>query len=299
LRKPLIINNGQKQEASSTDFVRTIPESDSPPDSPTVGDLWIDLTVPVIKRRSASAWDALGGGVTSSPGVGIVIIEVSSNFTAGTNNRYLCNTTTGQFTCTLPSTPTAGDYIEIIDVAGNFSLHPLIVASGTNNINSISSPLYLDISCTNIKFIWSGVPATGWLLDIGGYISDIGEYLSNTVVRLAETNLFAKAQRGSISVLNSVAASINVNLDSSNHFSHTLTEDTTLALPTNIVPGQSGTIVFTQHASSPKLLLFNSFWKFSGGFVPTLSPTVSAIDSLFYYVLNSTMAVCTMLRDIK
>ena len=80
------------------------------------------------------------------------------------------------------------------------------------------------------------------------------------------------------------AGSMAIDLAATNNFSHTLTENTTLAAPSNPTAGQSGNIVFTQHASSPKTLSFNSFWKFAGGTPPTLTATNGAVDVLTYYV---------------
>jgi hypothetical protein len=128
--------------------------------------------------------------------------------------------------------------------------------------------------------------------------TDVQAYDANT----AKTNAvqsFSVAQRGTPTSLTSSSASIAVNLALSNNFSHTLTENTTLANPTNIVAGQCGTIVFTQHASAAKTLAFGSYWKFPGGTVPTLTTTVGATDTLAYYVESGTRISCRMLGDVK
>jgi hypothetical protein len=103
---------------------------------------------------------------------------------------------------------------------------------------------------------------------------------------------------GSITALTSTGASIAIDLAADNNFSHTLTENTTLAAPSNPVPGQSGVITFTQHASSPKTLAYNSFWKFAGGTIPTLTATNSAVDVFTYYVISNTMAVCQLIKGV-
>lgn len=110
---------------------------------------------------------------------------------------------------------------------------------------------------------------------------------------------FTVAQRGAATALTSSSASIATNLALANNFTHTLTENTTLANPTNITAGQSGVIVFTQHASSPKTLAFGSYWKFPGGTAPSLTATNSAVDVLAYYVESSTRITARMLSDVK
>ncbi len=112
---------------------------------------------------------------------------------------------------------------------------------------------------------------------------------------LASNNTFTKANRGAYVNLTSTSNSIAVNLALSNNYKHTLTEDTTLAAPSNIVAGQSGCIEITQHASSAKTLAYNSFWKWAGGTPGTVSATTSS-KNVICYVTDSggTFATCTM-----
>lgn len=109
------------------------------------------------------------------------------------------------------------------------------------------------------------------------------------------------AKRGANVTLTSSAGSIAVDLAVSNNYTHTLTENTTLAAPSNPVGGQSGIIFLRQHASAPKTLAFNSFWKFPGGTPTTpVTATVDAIDAMAYYIEpGGTFAICQMINDIK
>ena len=117
---------------------------------------------------------------------------------------------------------------------------------------------------------------------------------------LRENNTWERGNSATYSVLTSASASIAIDLDDSNNFMHTLTEDTTLAAPTHPRAGQAGVIEFTQHASSPKTLSFNSFWKWPGGTVGALTATNSAIDVMSYVIDSSgTYATCVMLSDVK
>jgi hypothetical protein len=111
---------------------------------------------------------------------------------------------------------------------------------------------------------------------------------------LDANNTWTKAQRGAYVALTSTAASIAVNLDLSNNFSHTLTENTTLAAPTNAVAGQSGVIHFTQHASAAKTLAFNAFWEFGTTDVHTMTTTTGGTAVMSYVVDPAgTSATCS------
>jgi len=112
------------------------------------------------------------------------------------------------------------------------------------------------------------------------------------------TTITGKKGVGTPVALTSSSGSIAVNMNDSN-FTHTFTENTTLANPTNLTAGQSGVIVFTQHASSPKTLAFGSYWDFPGGTAPTVTATNSAIDVLAYYVNSSTSITAKLLGDVK
>ena len=110
---------------------------------------------------------------------------------------------------------------------------------------------------------------------------------------------FTATQRGGVTVLTSSGNSIAIDLDDTNNYSHTLTENTTLAAPSNPVAGQSGVLTLTQHASSPKTLAYNAFWKFAGGTIPDLTATNSAIDTFAYYIISATQATCQLIGDVK
>jgi hypothetical protein len=132
---------------------------------------------------------------------------------------------------------------------------------------------------------------------LGTYWRELANWANGLTTR---ANKWSGGQSGSYFSLTSTSASIAINLSLSNNFNHTLTESTTLAAPTNAVAGQSGVIHLTQHASAPKTLAYNTFWKFAGGTAPTLTATNGAIDVLSYVVNpGGTSAVCVLIKDVK
>jgi hypothetical protein len=122
--------------------------------------------------------------------------------------------------------------------------------------------------------------------------------LLSTAISTTTAQTFSGGKAGNVNALTSTAGSIAIDLAVDINFSHTLTENTTLAAPSNPVAGQSGAITFTQHASSPKTLAYNAFWKFPGGTIPTLTAVNSAVDVLTYYVISGSMAVCSLLKGV-
>lgn len=110
---------------------------------------------------------------------------------------------------------------------------------------------------------------------------------------------YNSAQAGSYATLLSASASIKINLAKGNNYKHTLTEDTTLAEPSNPLPGQAGVIEFTQ-GSGPYTLGFNLFWRWVGGTCPTIS-TGDGDISLMSYIVSSdaSFATCVWLDDMQ
>lgn len=129
--------------------------------------------------------------------------------------------------------------------------------------------------------------------------SNLGLVIGTDVAGFSYAQTFTKAQRVTPVSLSSSSASIAVDASLSNNFTHTFTENTTLANPTNLVAGQGGIIVFTQHASSPKTLAFGSYWKFPSGTAPTVTATNSAVDILVYYVESTSRITAKLITDVK
>ena len=112
------------------------------------------------------------------------------------------------------------------------------------------------------------------------------------------TNTFTGAQIGSVTALTSSGASIAIDLANNCNFSYTTAESSTLAAPSNPVAGQSGVITITQGATA-RTLAYNTFWKFPGGTVPTLTATPGAVDVLAYSVESATRCTCQLIKDVK
>lgn len=109
--------------------------------------------------------------------------------------------------------------------------------------------------------------------------------VGDAIASVART--FTGAQVGSATVLTSTSNSVAVDMALNNNFTHTLTENTTLANPSNATAMQCGQIAITQHASSAKTLAFASNWKEITGDTPAVSTTTSAKNIISYFVQDS------------
>ena len=115
---------------------------------------------------------------------------------------------------------------------------------------------------------------------------------------LADAQTFTGAQRGEITALTD-ASSIATNLALSNNFSLQLSGNRTLANPTNIVAGQSGSIFITQDGTGSRTLAYGSYFKFVAGTAPTLSTAASSVDRIDYVVASATKIHAVASLDVK
>ena len=147
------------------------------------------------------------------------------------------------------------------------------------------------------------------VLDGSAASTDVGErllYEDSTLLdfRIPETaitnvaNTFTKAQSGSITALTD-ASTIAVNLALNNHFSVTLAGNRTLANPSNIVAGTSGSFFITQDGTGSRTLSYGSYYDFAGGTAPTLTTTAAKIDRIDYIARTTTSLHCVFTGDLS
>ena len=91
-------------------------------------------------------------------------------------------------------------------------------------------------------------------------------------------------------------ATITPDFGANQNFTVTLGGNRTLANPSNMVVGQTGSIFVVQDGTGSRTLSFGSYWDFAGGTAPTLTTTASAVDRIDYIVRTSTSihAVATL-----
>ena len=110
-----------------------------------------------------------------------------------------------------------------------------------------------------------------------------GSVVEISGVKADEVNSFTAAQRGAITALTD-GATITPDFALANNFSVTLAGNRTLANPTNLTAGQSGSIFIVQDGTGSRTLAYGSFWDFTTGAAPVLTTTAAGIDRIDYIV---------------
>ena len=83
-------------------------------------------------------------------------------------------------------------------------------------------------------------------------------------------------------------ATITPNFQTSCNFTVTLGGNRTMANPSAMTVGQSGSIFIVQDGTGSRTLSWGSYWDFIQGTAPTLTTTASAIDRVDYVVRSAT-----------
>ena len=96
-----------------------------------------------------------------------------------------------------------------------------------------------------------------------------------------------KASAAEIDTLTS-AATVTPDFAASDNFTLTLGTNVTLANPSNLTAGQSGSIFLVQDGTGSRTLSFGTYWDFAGGTAPTISSAANTVDRLDYIVRSST-----------
>lgn len=224
---------------------------------------------------------------------------------------YIAGTTTPQATYTNAGAGTPNANPVVLDSAGYADIwisgsYKIVVQdssgnliSSTDNITGFATgavgAVFLDGSLTiqntsditkqfifNLAGITTGTTITGTVPN--GNFTFISPSIAQT---------YTAAQRGAISDLTD-GATITPDFSLGNNYRVALGGSRTLANPTNIVAGQSGSIELRQDATGSRTLAYGWGWQFSGGTTPTLSTPGLSRDTLYYDVKIYNSATVTI-----
>ena len=87
----------------------------------------------------------------------------TSNFTAANGEGYFCDTTSGGFTLTLPSSPSVGNIVSFKDYARTFNTSPLIVDRNGSNMDGVAANTTFSTVGTSGTLIYMDA-TKGWSL---------------------------------------------------------------------------------------------------------------------------------------
>ena len=90
----------------------------------------------------------------------------SANFNATAGGRYWVDTGSTAVTMTLPASPTLGDQVQVIDLAGTFATRNLTVNNNGNKIMRITDTMTVSTNGAAFTLVWSGA-TNGWLMATG------------------------------------------------------------------------------------------------------------------------------------
>jgi hypothetical protein len=168
-----------------------------------------------------------------------------------------------------------------------------ILTTGTNNIvlgnktSSSSATVSNEITLGNASVTSFRIPGVSFY-NLSG---NVGIGTASPAKQLTIT----KSALATINALTD-GATITPDFDAGQNFSVTLAGNRTLANPTNIDAGQTGSIFITQDGTGSRTLSFGSYWDFAGGTAPTLSTAAASVDRIDYIVRTGTSihAVATL-----
>ena len=182
---------------------------------------------------------------------------------------------------------------------------PLRVARGTySNLNGSLSDIQEGEICyatdQDKLYVKEGSSLVSTQADLTGYAqdSDIGSTIQAFDADTAKTDVaqtFSAAQRGTITTLTD-GATVTPDFAASNNYTLTLGGNRTIANPTNLTAGQSGSIFLVQDGTGSRTAAWGSYWNFAGGVAPVLTTVASAVDRVDYVVrsASSIHAVATL-----
>jgi len=109
------------------------------------------------------ATGATGLTGATGPSGGTNYIEATSNTNATANTVYIVNTSSSAITITLPTSPTLGMEVGIIDGTGNANVNAITVGRNGSNIQGIASDMIVDINRAAFTLVYYN-STQGWLL---------------------------------------------------------------------------------------------------------------------------------------
>ena len=82
-------------------------------------------------------------------------------YTAVAGNVVFVNSASGAYTITLPSSPTLGDRVRIIDLANNAATNNITIGRNSQNIDGVASNFIIDINNAGVELIYTN-STYGW-----------------------------------------------------------------------------------------------------------------------------------------
>jgi len=126
------------------------------------------LTTDLIDGTIVTSVNGSTGAVTLETGTDWQATPKTADFTAVVGEGYFVNTTSTAITVTLPSSPTAGDEVSLVDYGANAGTNNITITS-SDNIEGAADDLVLSTDKVSKTLVYSDA-TKGWLVanEVGG-----------------------------------------------------------------------------------------------------------------------------------
>ena len=188
-----------------------------------------------------------------------------------------------------------GSVMQLAAKSRNVSAPPATPANGDRYIVGPSATGVWATKENRLAVYRSNIPGWEFYVPTNGWQCIIEDEISSGIVIWNGTAWRSRDEPGALTD----AATITANFASSRNFTLTIGGNRTMGDPSNMKPGQSGTITITQDATGSRTLGYSSKWKFPAGAVPALTTSANAVDTLHYYVESATRISAKMWNDVK
>jgi hypothetical protein len=91
-------------------------------------------------------------------------VFTSTSYSANVGERIFANTIGGGYTITLPTSPSTGDEIAVIDIGVYFHINNCTVSPNGLKINSSTSSMVLNLQGAQVKFVYTNDANVGWFV---------------------------------------------------------------------------------------------------------------------------------------
>ena len=229
-----------------------------------------------------------GGTVKQIAGSGVGGVSYTAvkttNYTAVNNDGVLTNTTGGAFTVTLPTSPSVGNIIVVVDSfsqwgTNNLTIDPTALIKIANN--TAGDTLTCDITGVTVTLVYTGA-TYGWNVSaqIGGN--------SGTVVTLTGVQTLTNKTLTNPTITNYVETPFSANSSTAITLALTngtvqiitLTGNATITMPA-AVSGKSFTILLKQDATGSRTVTWTTV-SWPSATAPTITSTASKMDKYVF-----------------
>ena len=123
----------------------------------------VPQAIPTAVGNNGLALLSNGTGLVWGSAGGYNFSTKTANYTAASGDQLFCNTASGGFTITLPASPSANNFVQIVDLAGTFNSNPVTVGRNSQKIMGLAEDMVLNVVNASVTFVYSGA-TYGWRL---------------------------------------------------------------------------------------------------------------------------------------